>query len=56
MLRAAALGLALFFGAVAGVPLTPEEIELAMSFENRPKVEYVIENEDATGGSGIAPA
>jgi len=40
------MALALFFGAVAGVPMTPEEIELAMSFENRPRVEYVIEKED----------
>ena len=46
MLRATALALALFFGAVAGVPMTPEEIEQAMSFENQPKVEYVIETED----------
>jgi hypothetical protein len=37
---------ALIFGAIAGVVITPEEIEEAMSLENRPKIAYVLDEED----------
>jgi hypothetical protein len=39
------LSFALIFGALAGVVMTPEEIEQAMSLENRPKVVYVLQEE-----------
>lgn len=45
-LRAGLLCFALMFGAIAGVTMTPEEIEEAMSLENRPKIAYVLEAED----------
>ena len=45
-LRSSMLAVALMFGAVAGVAMTPEEIEEAMSLENQPKIEYVLEEED----------
>ncbi len=45
-LRAGLLSCALVFGALAGVAMTPEEIEEAMSQENRPKIAYVLEEED----------
>lgn len=44
--RARLLYFALIFGAIAGVVITPEEIEEAMSLENRPKIAYVLEEED----------
>jgi len=34
------------FGAVAGVPMTPEELEQAMSWESQPKIAYVLEEEE----------
>jgi hypothetical protein len=40
------LAVALLFGAMAGVAMTPEEIEEAMSLESQPKIEYVLEEED----------
>jgi hypothetical protein len=43
--RTGMLAFALMFGAMAGVVMTPEEIEQAMSIENQPKVEYVLEDE-----------
>lgn len=45
-LRSGMLAVALMFGAMAGVAMTPEEIEEAMSLENQPKIEYVLEEED----------
>jgi hypothetical protein len=45
-LRSGMLAVALMFGAMAGVAMTPEEIEEAMSLENQPKIEYVLEAED----------
>jgi hypothetical protein len=45
-LRTGLLYFALMFGAIAGVVMTPEEIEEAMSLENRPKIAYVLEEED----------
>ena len=45
-LRTGLLYFALMFGAVAGVAMTPEEIEEAMSLENRAKIAYVLEEED----------
>jgi hypothetical protein len=40
------LAIALIFGAVAGVAMTPEEIEQAMSLENRPKIMVVLEEKE----------
>jgi hypothetical protein len=45
-LRTGLLYFALIFGAIAGVTMTPEQIEEAMSLENRPKITYVLEEED----------
>jgi hypothetical protein len=45
-LRTGLLYFALMFGAIAGVAMTPEEIEEAMSLENRPKIAYVLEDDD----------
>jgi hypothetical protein len=45
-LRAGLLAFALAFGSLAGVVMTPEEIEEAMSQENRPKITYVLEEEE----------
>jgi hypothetical protein len=45
-LRTGLLYFALMFGALAGVVMTPEEIEEAMSLENRSKIAYVVEEED----------
>jgi hypothetical protein len=45
-LRTGVLAFAMIFGALAGVSMTPEEIENAMSFENQPKTAYVLEEED----------
>jgi hypothetical protein len=42
-LRTGMLAFALIFGALAGVAMTPEEIEEAMSFENRPKIAHVLQ-------------
>jgi hypothetical protein len=39
----------MIFGALAGVAMTPEEIENAMSFENQPRVECVLEEDDGDG-------
>jgi hypothetical protein len=50
MLRAGMLAIALFFGAMAGVPMTPEEIEQAMSLENQPKIAYVLKEEKEDDG------
>ena len=44
-LRAGMLAMALMFGAIGGVAMTPEEIEQAMSLENQPKITYVLEKE-----------
>ena len=44
-LRAGMLAIALIFGSVAGVVMTPEEIEQAMSLESQPKITYVLERE-----------
>jgi hypothetical protein len=44
-LRAGMFAIALMFGAMAGVAMTPEEIEQAMSLENRSKIVYVLEEE-----------
>ena len=44
-LRTGMLAIALMFGSVAGVVMTPEEIEQAMSLENQPKITYVLEQE-----------
>ena len=44
-LRAGMLAVALVFGAMAGVAMTPEEIEEAMSLENRAKIAYVLKEE-----------
>ena len=49
-LRAGMLAIALILGAVAGVAMTPEEIEQAMSLENRPKITYVLEEDDDDPG------
>ncbi len=49
-LRAGILSFALIFGALAGVSMTPEEIEQAMSFENRPKIAYVLQEEKEDDG------
>jgi len=49
-LRAGMLAIALIFGAMAGVAMTPEEIEQAMSLENRPKITYVLEEDDDDPG------
>jgi hypothetical protein len=43
-LRTGMLAFALIFGSLSGV-VTPEEIERAMSLENRPKIAYVLEQE-----------
>jgi hypothetical protein len=45
-LRTGLLYFAPMFGAIAGVAMTPEEIEEAMSLENRAKIAYVLEEED----------
>ena len=45
-LRAGMLAFALVFGALAGVAMTPEEIEEAMSLENQPKIAYVLKEDD----------
>lgn len=45
-LRTGLFYFALMFGAIAGVAMTPEQIEEAMSLENRPKIAYVLEEED----------
>jgi hypothetical protein len=45
-LRTGMLAVALMFGAMAGVVMTPEEIEEAMSLENRPKIEVVLDEEE----------
>ena len=45
-LRTGTLAVALMFGAMAGVVMTPEEIEEAMSLENRPKIEVVLDEEE----------
>jgi hypothetical protein len=45
-LRAGMLAVAMIFGSMAGVAMTPEEIEQAMSLENQVKVVYVLEEED----------
>jgi hypothetical protein len=45
-LRSGMLAVALMFGAIAGVAMTPEEIEEAMSLENQPKIECVLEEDD----------
>jgi hypothetical protein len=44
-LRTGMLAVALMFGAMAGVVMTPEEIEEAMSLENRAKIAYVLKEE-----------
>jgi hypothetical protein len=44
-LRAGILAFAMIFGALAGVSMTPEEIEEAMSLENRAKIAYVLKEE-----------
>jgi hypothetical protein len=44
-MRTGLLYFALLFGALAGVMATPEQIEEAMSLENRPKIAYVLEEE-----------
>jgi len=49
-LRAGMLAVALFFGAIAGVPMTPQEIEEAMSFDNRAKVAHVLKEEKEDDG------
>ena len=49
-LRSGMLAIALIFGAVAGVAMTPEEIEEAMSLENRPKIAYVLAEEKEDDG------
>jgi hypothetical protein len=49
-LRSGMLAIALIFGAVAGVAMTPEEIEEAMSLENRPKIAYVLAEEKKDDG------
>jgi hypothetical protein len=38
------------FGSLAGVVITPEQIEEAMSLENQPKITYVLEEEDDDDG------
>ncbi len=48
-LRTGILAFAMIFGALAGVAMTPEEIENAMSFENQPRVECVLEEDDGDG-------
>ncbi len=45
-LRTGLLYFALIFGAMGGVIMTPEQIEEAMSQENRAKIAYVVEEED----------
>jgi hypothetical protein len=49
-LRAGVLSLALVFGALAGVSMTPEEIEQAMSFENQAKIVHVLQEEKEDDG------
>jgi hypothetical protein len=49
-LRAGVLAIALALGAIAGVPMTPEEIEQAMSFENQAKIAYVLQEEKEDDG------
>jgi hypothetical protein len=49
-LRTGMLAIALMFGAVAGVAMTPEEIEEAMSLENQPKIVYVLQEEKEDDG------
>jgi hypothetical protein len=45
-LRTGLLYFALMFGAIAGVVMTPEEIEEAMSLENQAKIACVLKEED----------
>jgi hypothetical protein len=49
-LRAGVLSLALVLGALAGVSMTPEEIEHAMSFEKQAKIAYVLQEEKGDDG------
>jgi hypothetical protein len=55
-LRTGVLAFAMIFGALAGVPMTPEEVENAMSFENQPKIEYVLEEDEAEKNRTPLPA
>ena len=49
-LRTGVLGFVMIFGALAGVSMTPEEIEEAMSLENRAKIAYVLKEEKQHDG------
>jgi hypothetical protein len=55
-LRTGMLCFALLFGALAGVTMTPEEIENAMSMENRPKTAYVLEEDEVEKNGTPLPA
>jgi len=48
-IRSLALGMILLAGLSGGVPMRPEEIEELMSQTSRPKIVYVLRQQDGDG-------